>query len=1134
MPAKDITVRARFKQAPPNTHSISGTVSGDVKAGVTVAVDATHSATTDASGKYTISGLADGAYTVTPTLTGYSFAPASASETLAGADITGVDFVASSVGSGGSDPVGINGCVLWLDGADPKGDASQVTGALADWKDKSGNNNNAQQSDSTKQPTVASAELNGKSVVIFDGSDDTFTFPQVSNARTIFWVLKEKNQSADGSNLHFLLGDTGKYDFHRGTGTLWDSTYAADGIKSGATRVDQADFDGLNNDIPADKYIMVSLVASADLAASQVTMDRDLGRNWDGGIAEIIIYNKALSDADRDSVENYLHNKWFGTAPTTSSISGTVSGDVKAGVTVAVDATHSATTDASGKYTISGLADGAYTVTPTLAGYTFAPASANKTIAGADITGVDFVATQSAAPKFTLTVKNGTGSGQYAENDSVTISATVPAGQLFDKWAVDTQYLADANAASTTVTMPAKDITVRAKFKQAPPNTHSISGTVSGDVKAGVTVAVDATHSATTDASGKYTISGLADGAYTVTPTLAGYTFAPASANKTVAGSDITGVDFVASQNAAPKFTLTVRNGTGGGQYAENDSVTISATVPAGQLFDKWTGDTQYLADAAAASTTVAMPGKNITVKATFKQAPPNTHSISGAVSGDVKAGVVVSVDATHSATTDASGKYTINGLADGAYTVTPVMSGYTFTPKNKLVNLSGSNVANVNFTAKKDSTPPPPIPAPKAQDDAYFVKAGTSLNVPVQSGVLVNDSDVNGNTLTAVVANQVSHGVLSLKSDGSFTYTPNIQSGKDSFTYRADNGTKKSKVATVTITIVPSGTDLPPTAVGDKYTVAQNAKLFVGTQSGVLINDFPSGLKNGAVIVASTNNGSISLKKDGSFVYTPKKDFSGVDTFSYKISGQPESNTAVVSILVIPYKVTLGSVIYIQPEIIQNFKEKTFVKMPKIYGKINDKNMGLKKAKTLSTEKSAAGVWSKKFALYDKKAVKANYKSYFNKNGAIKPLDVDIYIKLKTADGMKLDQLVTKVKLTPPLFSEFVDSHGNSISEVAPGGTVGVKGTYFGDKAPKIYLIVNDKLVRCKVDKSSMKFVNSKNKPSAMDINSGESFISFIAPIKNIEKGTYPVVINNKVGIATTPYVNDQNKGNLPVLTIK
>jgi len=706
MPAQNITVTATFDDAQGNTYSLSGTVSGDIQQGVTVSVDATHSATTDASGNYTISGLADGAYTVTPTLAGYTFTPATASATVSGADVTGVDFTSATTGTGTDVPTSIAGCVLWLDGADPAGDGTAFTGALQSWQDKSGKNNNAEQSDTNMQPNVLAGELNGHSVLSFDGVDDSLNFTEITDIKTVFWVLKEQNQTSDGSNLHFLLGNNNKYDFHRGTGTLWDSTYAADGIKNGKTRVDRADFDGLTADIPADQYVIVSLVASADLIASQITKDRDIGRFWDGGIAEIIIYNQALSDADRDTVENYLYNKWFGgTAPTTYSISGTVSGDVQQGVAVAVDATHSATTDANGNYTISGLADGTYTVTPTLAGYTFTPATASATVSGADVTGIDFTAASSGGgTQYTLTVNDGTGSGQYAENDSVNISATVPAGQVFDAWTGDTQYLADATAASTTVTMPAQNITVTATFKGGQPNTYSISGTVSGDVQQGVAVAVDATHSATTDANGNYTISGLVDGTYTVTPTLAGYTFTPATASATVSGADVTGVDFTAaSSGGGTQYTLTVNDGTGSGQYSENDSVNITATVPAGKIFKEWTGDTQYLADTTAASTTVTMPAQDITVTATFDDA---TYTLSGTVSGDIQQGVTVAVDATHSAVTDASGNYTINGLVDGSYTVTPTLKGYTFTPATASATVSGADVTGVDFNATKKISP--------------------------------------------------------------------------------------------------------------------------------------------------------------------------------------------------------------------------------------------------------------------------------------------------------------------------------------------------------------------------------------------------------------------------------------------
>jgi len=88
------------------------------------------------------------------------------------------------------------------------------------------------------------------------------------------------------------------------------------------------------------------------------------------------------------------------------------------------------------------------------------------------------------------------------------------------------------------------------------PNVYSISGTVSGDVLGGVTVSVDASHSAVTDAAGHYTITGLSDGTYTVTPTLSGYTFSPASASSTVQGADVTGVDFTSSVSGGATYSI--------------------------------------------------------------------------------------------------------------------------------------------------------------------------------------------------------------------------------------------------------------------------------------------------------------------------------------------------------------------------------------------------------------------------------------------------------------------------------------------------------------------------------------------------------------------------------------------------
>jgi hypothetical protein len=79
--------------------------------------------------------------------------------------------------------------------------------------------------------------------------------------------------------------------------------------------------------------------------------------------------------------------------------------------------------------------------------------------------------------------------------------------------------------------------------------------TISGNAGvAGATVAWAGTSSGSTtaDGSGNYTTSGLANGSYTITPSLTGYTFSPTSQNETVSGSNITGVNFTATAGPSP------------------------------------------------------------------------------------------------------------------------------------------------------------------------------------------------------------------------------------------------------------------------------------------------------------------------------------------------------------------------------------------------------------------------------------------------------------------------------------------------------------------------------------------------------------------------------------------------------
>jgi VCBS repeat-containing protein len=79
--------------------------------------------------------------------------------------------------------------------------------------------------------------------------------------------------------------------------------------------------------------------------------------------------------------------------------------------------------------------------------------------------------------------------------------------------------------------------------------------------------------------------------------------------------------------------------------------------------------------------------------------------------------------------------------------------------------------------------------------------------------GILANDMDEDGDTLTAALNSAPSNGSLTLNADGSFTYTPDTSfTGVDTFTYYTNDSTADSNIATVTITVIPT----PPQVVVD------------------------------------------------------------------------------------------------------------------------------------------------------------------------------------------------------------------------------------------------------------------------------------------------------------------------------
>jgi hypothetical protein len=122
-------------------------------------------------------------------------------------------------------------------------------------------------------------------------------------------------------------------------------------------------------------------------------------------------------------------------------------------------------------------------------------------------------------------------------------------------------------------------------------------------------------------------------------------------------------------------------------------------------------------------------------------------------------------------------------------------------TPGTK--TLTATYNGDTNFQSGSSTTAPHDVNAPPvATGDAFAAPLGLPL-IEGAPGVLGNDTDADGDGLTAVLDADVSNGSLLLGADGGLIYTPNLGFvGTDSFTYHAEDGLASSATVTVTIEV--------------------------------------------------------------------------------------------------------------------------------------------------------------------------------------------------------------------------------------------------------------------------------------------------------------------------------------------
>ena len=194
------------------------------------------------------------------------------------------------------------------------------------------------------------------------------------------------------------------------------------------------------------------------------------------------------------------------------------------------------------------------------------------------------------------------------------------------------------------------------------------------------------------------------------------------------------------------------------------------------------------------------------------------------------------------------------------------------------------SNVATVSITIT------PVNDAPVAADGS--VETGRGL---VSVGGHVNASDVDGDPLTYDLVSGPAHGSVVFNSDGSFSYTPDSNyNGADSFTYKANDGTADSNVATVSITVTPVN-DAPVAGRWLRRDGRRHRRLVARR-----VPPTWTAILSPTVLVDGPAHGSLVLNADGSFSYTPDANYNGADSFTYKANdGTDDSNVATVSITV-------------------------------------------------------------------------------------------------------------------------------------------------------------------------------------------------------------------------------------------
>ena len=175
----------------------------------------------------------------------------------------------------------------------------------------------------------------------------------------------------------------------------------------------------------------------------------------------------------------------------------------------------------------------------------------------------------------------------------------------------------------------------------------------------------------------------------------------------------------------------------------------------------------------------------------------------------------------------------------------------------------------------------------PQVGDGAWSVDEDGLLSASLPQGV-----DADGDALVYTVVEPPSHGALELQADGRFVYIPHADfHGTDRFGFATFDGLATSEPASAWLTVAPL--DDAPVASAASFPGREDEDLAAALTAVDVDGDVLT-----FAVAAPPSHGTLVLEPDGRFVYTPVRDFHGVDRFSVTAGdGRGESGPVTVTL---------------------------------------------------------------------------------------------------------------------------------------------------------------------------------------------------------------------------------------------